>query len=168
MAWFSLTRCEGFICSPMRKQSLGEGDSQGTQTCHPHHAHEQTRPGMEEHGHRDHLLACKMQQSGENQQSYDFITADLSWWTGQEVEQVEQQIPNKGLPKGNVVPNRPESEVIVQTITDHSNTGEQDCREQHSEIFRTQQQGIDKTRRKALDFAPKGPRKHTRHSLEKA
>src|SRR5258708_39777911 len=81
-------------------QRLGESDAQGTQTGHPHHAHEQTRPGMEEHGHRDHLLGGKMQQSGENQQSDDFITADLSWWTGQEGEQIEQQITNKGLPKG--------------------------------------------------------------------
>ena len=111
---------------------MGECDSQGTQTRHPHHAHEQTRPGMEEHVHRDHLLARKMQQSGENEEPHHFITADQSWWIGQDVEQIEQQIPLKGLPKGNVVPNRPESEVIVQTVTGHSNTGEQDRREQHS------------------------------------
>ncbi len=67
-----------------------------------------------------------------------------------------------------MVPNRPEREVVVQTVTDHRNTGEQDCREQHSGIFRTQQQGIDKVSEKALDFAPKGLGKHPRPALEQA
>src|SRR5258706_16482750 len=55
------------VACGLELQRMGERDSQETQTCHPHHTHKQARPGMEEHGHRDHLIGRKMQQSGENE-----------------------------------------------------------------------------------------------------